>query len=48
MNTFDFIGIFFNAYKIKKKFIQTLQKSQERHKNSFDFEFNNKNTKKVL
>ena len=29
-------------------FIQTLQKSQDRHKISFAFEFNNKNTKKVF
>ena len=29
-------------------FIQTLQKSQNRHKISFAFEFNNKNTKKVF
>ena len=31
-----------------KVFIQTLQKSQDRHKISFAFEFNNKNTKKVV
>ena len=31
-----------------KVFIQTLQKSQDRHKISFAFEFNNKNTKKVF
>ena len=31
-----------------KVFIQTLQKSQDRHKSSFAFEFNNKNTKKVF
>ena len=31
-----------------KVFIQTLQKSQDRHKISFAFEFNDKNTKKVL
>ena len=34
---------------IKSKVImQTLQKSQDRHKGSFAFEFNNKNTKKVF
>ena len=31
-----------------KVFIQTLQKSQDSHKISFAFEFNNKNTKKVF
>ena len=31
-----------------KVFIQTLQKSQDRHKISFAFEFNNKNIKKVF
>ena len=31
-----------------KVFIQTLQKSQNRHKISFAFEINNKNTKKVF
>ena len=31
-----------------KVFIQTLQKSQDRHNSSFSFEFNNKNTKKVF
>ena len=31
-----------------KVFIQTLQKSQDRHKISFAIEFNNKNTKKVF
>ena len=29
-----------------KVFIQTLHKSQDRHKVSFAFEFNNRNTKK--
>ena len=31
-----------------KVFIQTLQKSQDRHKISFAFEFNDKNAKKVF
>ena len=31
-----------------KLFIQTLQKSQDRHEISFSFEFNNKNIKKVF
>ena len=31
-----------------KVFIQTLQKSQDRHKISVAFEFNNKNIKKVI
>ena len=31
-----------------KVFIQTVQKLQDRHKISFSFEFNNKNTKKSL
>ena len=31
-----------------KVFIQTLQNSQDRHKISFAFEFNDKNTKKVF
>ena len=31
-----------------KVFVQTLQKSQDRHKISFAFEINNKNTKKVF
>ena len=31
-----------------KVFIQTLQKSQERHEISFAFEFNNENTVKVF
>ena len=31
-----------------KVFIQTLQKSQYRHKIGFAFEFNNENTKKVF
>ena len=31
-----------------KVFFQTLHISQDRHKNSFAFEFNNKNTKRVL
>ena len=31
-----------------KVFTQTLQKSQDSHKISFAFEFNNKNTKKVF
>ena len=31
-----------------KVFIQTLQKSQDRHKICFAFEFNNKNNKKVF
>ena len=31
-----------------KVFIQILQKSQDRHKTSFAFEFSNKNTKKVF
>ena len=31
-----------------KVFIQKLQKSQDRHKIRFAFEFNNKNTKKVF
>ena len=31
-----------------KVFIQTLQKSQDRHKISFAFEFKNKNTRKVF
>ena len=39
---------FFKMPLKSKVFIQTLQKSQERHKISFAFEFNNKNTKKVF
>ena len=31
-----------------KVFIQTLQKSQDRHKISFSFQINNKNIKKVF
>ena len=31
-----------------KVFNQTLHKSQDRHKNSFSFDFNNKNTKNVF
>ena len=31
-----------------KVFIQMLQKSQDMHKNSFAFEFNNKNIKEVF
>ena len=39
---------FFQMPIESKVFIQTLQKSQARHKNRFSFEFNNKNTKKVF
>ena len=39
--------IFLNAFKIKV-FIQTLQKSQDRHKISLAFALKNKNTRKVF
>ena len=39
---------FFKMPIKSKVFIQTLQKSQERHEISFAFEFNNENTKKVV
>ena len=40
---------FLNALKIRLKvFIQMLQKSHDRHKISFAFEFNNKTSKKSL
>ena len=40
---------FFFQMPIKLKvFIQALQKSQDRHKISFPFEFNNKNNKSLL
>ena len=39
---------FFLMPEKSKVLIQTLQKSQDRHKISFSFEFNNKNTQKVF